>query len=171
MPLLGSLLLSHRPCRLRLRLRLRLRRLRQCLRQCQCRLRSAWSALPRNPLLPRSRRLPVPRVCFPPFLACHDLDSCLLSFIANERTCEAIYDYQATTDQEISLAENQTVTVIQRDTAGWWLVRRDDTGEEGWAPEAYLRPKRRSIPARPPPVPAPVPVPAPAPLLPQVSAA
>lgn len=53
---------------------------------------------------------------------------------------------------EMSLKKDDVVELVEKDTNGWWLVRKD--GNEGWAPNNYLElvpQKPKAPPAAPPP--------------------
>jgi hypothetical protein len=50
----------------------------------------------------------------------------------------ALYDYEAQTDDELSIRENDSLEVIDKSEPGWALVRNVKTGKEGSVPETYI---------------------------------
>lgn len=81
-----------------------------------------------------------------------------------EPTCKALYDFQGQSANELSLAKDEVVIIIRKEENGWWLTKKLDGKEQGWAPSAYLKeePMRSAPPPAPPaPPPAPRAVPAP----------
>lgn len=95
----------------------------------------------RNPSAGSSTRIPPP----PPPLAppAHPQPTA-------EPTCKALYDFQGTSPNELSLSKDEVIIIIRKEENGWWLTKKMDTAEQGWAPSAYLKEE----PARPPPPPA-----------------
>lgn len=49
----------------------------------------------------------------------------------------ALYDYDAQTADELSFKEGNTLTVITKDSGGWWECELN--GKRGWAPANYLQ--------------------------------
>ena len=52
-----------------------------------------------------------------------------------------LYDYAATEENEVTLSEGSTVAVVTKVTVvgdGWWKVRVESSGAEGYAPATYL---------------------------------
>ena len=52
-----------------------------------------------------------------------------------------LYDYAATEENEVTLVEGGTVAIVTKVTVvgdGWWKVRIESSGAEGYAPAAYL---------------------------------
>lgn len=64
-----------------------------------------------------------------------------------EPTCKALYDFQGTSANELSLTKDEVIIIIRKEENGWWLTKKMDTAEQGWAPSAYLKEE----PIRPPP--------------------
>ena len=50
---------------------------------------------------------------------------------------QALYDYDATTDDELSFRENDIITILQKDPAGWW--EGELNGKKGWVPANYVK--------------------------------
>lgn len=81
---------------------------------------------------------------------------------AAEPTCKALYDFQGTSANELSLSKDEVIIIIRKEENGWWLTKKMDTAEQGWAPSAYLKeessrpppPAVRAVPPPPPPPPA-----------------
>lgn len=77
-------------------------------------------------------------------------------------TCRALYDFQGQSANELSLAKDEVVIIVGKEENGWWLIKKMDTSEQGWAPSAYLKeeprppppPVVRAVPPPPPPPPA-----------------
>jgi len=51
---------------------------------------------------------------------------------------EALYDYQASDTDEISLSAGEKLSVLKEDESGWWTGRLPN-GQEGFFPGAYVR--------------------------------
>lgn len=76
-----------------------------------------------------------------------------------EPTCKALYDFQGTSANELSLTKDEVIIIIRKEENGWWLTKKMDTLEQGWAPSAYLKeeptrpppPAVRAVPPPPPP--------------------
>lgn len=51
---------------------------------------------------------------------------------------EALYDYQASDTDEISLSAGEKLFVLKEDESGWWTGRLPN-GQEGFFPGAYVR--------------------------------
>jgi len=49
----------------------------------------------------------------------------------------ALYDFEAQGDDEISVAENEPLTLVERENEDWWKVR-NARGEEGVVPASYV---------------------------------
>jgi len=49
----------------------------------------------------------------------------------------ALYDYDATTDDELTFREGDTITILQKDPAGWW--EGELNGQKGWVPANYVK--------------------------------
>jgi hypothetical protein len=53
----------------------------------------------------------------------------------------ALYDYEAQTDDELTIRENDELEVIETSEPGWAVVRNIKTGREGSVPESYIEVK------------------------------
>jgi len=54
-------------------------------------------------------------------------------------TCTAIYSYQAQKSDELSIEEGESLQIVQESSWDQWLVGRNESGEEGFVPENYVR--------------------------------
>eukprot|EP01083_Nonionella_stella_P062546 162623_1 len=54
-----------------------------------------------------------------------------------EFACRAIYDYCASTTDELDLKEGQEYTITDASSYGWWYAVNADC-DEGWVPSGYL---------------------------------
>jgi len=52
-------------------------------------------------------------------------------------TCSASFDYEAQTPDELSFNEGDTITIIQKDSGGWW--EGEVNGKRGWIPANYVK--------------------------------
>merc|ERR1712000_442656 len=50
---------------------------------------------------------------------------------------KALYDYDATTADELSFREGDIITILQKDPAGWW--EGEFNGQKGWVPANYVQ--------------------------------
>merc|ERR1711862_342602 len=50
---------------------------------------------------------------------------------------KALYDYDATTDDELTFREGDIITILQKDPAGWW--EGELNGQKGWVPANYVQ--------------------------------
>lgn len=51
--------------------------------------------------------------------------------------CRALYDYPGTADNELSFRAGETITILQKDPAGWW--EGELQGRRGWIPANYVQ--------------------------------
>eukprot|EP01062_Namystynia_karyoxenos_P078279 TRINITY_DN8039_c3_g1_i1.p1 TRINITY_DN8039_c3_g1~~TRINITY_DN8039_c3_g1_i1.p1 ORF type:complete len:1015 (+),score=338.19 TRINITY_DN8039_c3_g1_i1:91-3045(+) len=51
---------------------------------------------------------------------------------------EVLYPYSAAEKNQISLQPHEKITVLEKDKSGWWIGRRDGTGEVGIFPSTYV---------------------------------
>ncbi|KJE90762.1 hypothetical protein CAOG_02017 [Capsaspora owczarzaki ATCC 30864] len=58
---------------------------------------------------------------------------------ADSTSYRAMYDYDASKEDELSIREGDTLELVQQYEGGWWLCRNSN-GEEGLLPENYLSP-------------------------------
>ncbi|RKF73816.1 Myosin-1 [Golovinomyces cichoracearum] len=65
-----------------------------------------------------------------------------------------LYDFTAQTKNEISIKKDEILTIIQQENNGWWLAK-NASGQQGWAPTAFL--KKEVAPLAPVVTPRPVP--------------
>ncbi|KAH6669337.1 P-loop containing nucleoside triphosphate hydrolase protein [Halenospora varia] len=72
--------------------------------------------------------------------------------VSKEPQYRVLYDFAGQSANEITLKTGDLVTVVQKENNGWWLAKTT-SGQQGWAPSAYLKEEA------PPPPPAPVPTP------------
>eukprot|EP01111_Echinosteliopsis_oligospora_P014912 TRINITY_DN5735_c1_g1_i3.p1 TRINITY_DN5735_c1_g1~~TRINITY_DN5735_c1_g1_i3.p1 ORF type:complete len:1071 (+),score=360.39 TRINITY_DN5735_c1_g1_i3:181-3393(+) len=56
---------------------------------------------------------------------------------AAKPTCVAIYDYEASTDDELTFKEGDVITILQKDQNGWW--QGELMGKKGWIPANYVQ--------------------------------
>lgn len=49
----------------------------------------------------------------------------------------ALYDYDATTEDELTFREGDVITILQKDPAGWW--EGELNGQKGWVPANYVQ--------------------------------
>jgi hypothetical protein len=56
---------------------------------------------------------------------------------AAKPTVTALYDYDATTEDELSFKEGDQIVVIQKDQGGWW--EGELRGKRGWIPANYVK--------------------------------
>ena len=55
-----------------------------------------------------------------------------------ESNASALYDYEATADDEITIAAGERLKIVDRtSSADWWMVRKSD-GKEGLVPATYV---------------------------------
>ncbi|KAL7273155.1 class II myosin [Rhizina undulata] len=87
-----------------------------------------------------------------------------------EPTCKALYDFQGQTERELSLAKDEVVIIIRKEDNGWWLTKKLNSLEQGWAPSAYLKEEEHKAPPPPPPPPVVVAASRPVPTPPPVAA-
>eukprot|EP01100_Stratorugosa_tubuloviscum_P009543 TRINITY_DN3_c0_g1_i1.p1 TRINITY_DN3_c0_g1~~TRINITY_DN3_c0_g1_i1.p1 ORF type:complete len:1096 (-),score=666.41 TRINITY_DN3_c0_g1_i1:101-3388(-) len=50
---------------------------------------------------------------------------------------KALYEYQATTGEDISFNEGDILTIVQKDAGGWWEAELN--GQRGWIPANYVQ--------------------------------
>jgi serine/threonine protein kinase/ankyrin repeat protein len=50
---------------------------------------------------------------------------------------QALYDYQAQSQQELAVVAGESITVLQQNANGWWVCR-NSRGQEGYLPMNYL---------------------------------
>jgi len=50
---------------------------------------------------------------------------------------KALYDYDATTNDELTFREGDILTILQKDPAGWW--EGELNGQKGWIPANYVQ--------------------------------
>ncbi|KAH8679896.1 myosin-1 [Tricladium varicosporioides] len=77
--------------------------------------------------------------------------------VSREPQYRVLYDFAGQSANEITLKTGDLVTVVQKENNGWWLAKTT-SGQQGWAPSAYLKEE-----APPPPPVAPVVRPTPPP--------
>lgn len=51
--------------------------------------------------------------------------------------CIALYDFEAQGDDELSVSENESLTLIEKENDDWWKVR-NSAGQEGVVPASYV---------------------------------
>ena len=56
---------------------------------------------------------------------------------AGKPQAQALYDYDATTDDELTFKEGDVITILQKDPAGWW--EGELNGRKGWVPANYVK--------------------------------
>ncbi|PWN42572.1 hypothetical protein IE81DRAFT_301880 [Ceraceosorus guamensis] len=56
---------------------------------------------------------------------------------AAKEACIALYDFEAQGDDELSVAENEKLTLVERENEDWWKVR-NASGSEGVVPASYI---------------------------------
>ena len=61
----------------------------------------------------------------------------------------ALYDFATVEQGELPLTRGDVVELEDKESSGWWLVKKD--GIEGWAPADYLEPVPDAPKPRPPP--------------------
>lgn len=54
------------------------------------------------------------------------------------KTPTALYDYEATDDDEVTITEGEALKVLDRTNAEWWLVRRMKDNVQGLVPASYV---------------------------------
>eukprot|EP00756_Hemistasia_phaeocysticola_P028054 Hpha_TRINITY_DN16153_c2_g1::TRINITY_DN16153_c2_g1_i1::g.4229::m.4229 len=59
--------------------------------------------------------------------------------MAHTSVVEVLYPYSAAEKNQISLQPRERITVLEKDKSGWWIGRRDATGEVGIFPSTYVR--------------------------------
>ncbi|OXG22921.1 hypothetical protein C367_03848 [Cryptococcus neoformans Ze90-1] len=67
---------------------------------------------------------------------------------AVEEAATVLYDFDAAGDDELTVKENDTVTIVDKENDEWWLVK-DPRGQQGVVPAAYLQLNDGSVPAPP----------------------
>ncbi|ODO01433.1 hypothetical protein I350_06252 [Cryptococcus amylolentus CBS 6273] len=67
--------------------------------------------------------------------------------VASE-SATVLYDFDAAGDDELSVQENTTVEIVDKENEEWWLVK-DSHGQQGVVPAAYLQLNDGSAPAAP----------------------
>ncbi|KAI9698497.1 MAG: class II myosin [Candelina mexicana] len=82
-----------------------------------------------------------------------------------EPTYRALYDFTGQNENELTLTKDEIVTIVQKETNGWWLAKKRNSSAQAWTPSAYLE-EVISKPNLPPPPPAQAPrtIPAPSPI-------
>jgi len=50
----------------------------------------------------------------------------------------AVADYTALEETELSLIQNELLTLVKEGDDGWWYCRNLENNLEGWAPSGYL---------------------------------
>jgi len=48
----------------------------------------------------------------------------------------ALFDFEATADDELSFSEGQRIKILEQSETGWWLASLN--GQEGWIPSNYI---------------------------------
>ncbi|CAO1618113.1 unnamed protein product [Parajaminaea phylloscopi] len=77
------------------------------------------------PPVRKSATSPAPRAPTPPPAA------------ADGEPAMALYDFEAQGDDELTVAENESLTLIERENDDWWKVR-NASGQEGVVPASYV---------------------------------
>mmetsp|Transcript_23215 Transcript_23215/g.46612 ORF Transcript_23215/g.46612 Transcript_23215/m.46612 type:complete len:621 (+) Transcript_23215:138-2000(+) len=64
------------------------------------------------------------------------------NYVEEFKSCwfEALAEYKASTDTELSLKENDIVQLTEVDPSGWWKGIKHGTTATGWFPAAYVEP-------------------------------
>ncbi|KAJ3116985.1 cytoskeletal protein binding protein [Physocladia obscura] len=65
--------------------------------------------------------------------------------IASGKSAIALYDYDATNEEEITIRENDELIVIDSSDDDWWNVRLVRSGQEGLVPKLYVELKSNSF--------------------------
>ncbi|KAG4419258.1 hypothetical protein IFR04_007577 [Cadophora malorum] len=103
-----------------------------------------------NPSASSGRSVPPPPPSAPPAAAAPP----------REPQYRVLYDFNGQSANEITMAKDELVTILQKENNGWWLAKHP-SGQQGWAPSAYL--KEEAPPPPPPVAPAARPMPPPPP--------
>lgn len=78
-----------------------------------------------------------------------------------EPTAKALYDYTASSPNELSITRNEIIIVVKKENNGWLLAKRNDGSQQsGWTPASYveeIKPaaKKKAPPPTPPKKPKP----------------
>lgn len=51
--------------------------------------------------------------------------------------CTALYDFEAQGEDELSIADGETLTVVERENEDWWTVK-NKSGQQGVVPAQYV---------------------------------
>jgi hypothetical protein len=51
----------------------------------------------------------------------------------------ALYDYQGTTDEELSFKKGQSLTILNNENEDWWYATTSDKQAEGYVPRNFVR--------------------------------
>ncbi|XP_038063071.1 F-BAR and double SH3 domains protein 2-like isoform X2 [Patiria miniata] len=65
-----------------------------------------------------------------------------------QETCiraAALYDYQAQRDDELSIREHEYLEIIEESEGDGWVKARNESGQSGYIPEAYVQVERRHV--------------------------
>ncbi|ODV92443.1 hypothetical protein CANCADRAFT_56105 [Tortispora caseinolytica NRRL Y-17796] len=71
----------------------------------------------------------------------------------SEPSVKALYAFDARSDNEITIAKDEILLLLQKSDNGWWLCKKLDGSATGWAPTTYLEEVTASKAAPPPPPP------------------
>lgn len=71
-------------------------------------------------------------------------NECIPNTQDNENVVIALYDYNGSTDEELSLQAGQELIVLNDENDDWWYVTNSSTNQEGYAPSTFLRYKNAS---------------------------
>ncbi|KAI9680157.1 MAG: class II myosin [Trizodia sp. TS-e1964] len=72
---------------------------------------------------------------------------------ARDPTYRALYEFEGQSEIELSLKKDEVVLILEKKSNGWWLAKRLDSDNQGWAPSAYLKEEASRPPPPPPPPP------------------
>ncbi len=65
------------------------------------------------------------------------------------RVCQALYDYEANTEEELSIKENDILYVLEDDDPEWWKAKLKTVDpnelQVGLIPSNYVEPVRRLL--------------------------
>ncbi|KUJ24118.1 myosin-1 [Mollisia scopiformis] len=68
--------------------------------------------------------------------------------VARDPQYRVLYEFNGQSANEITLAKDELVSIVQKENNGWWLAKKSN-GQQGWAPSAYLKEEAPPPPAAP----------------------
>ena len=83
--------------------------------------------------------------------------------VADKPQVKVKYDFESPAAGQLTIKVGEVLDLSRKENNGWWLCKNPRTGQEGWAPAAYVEEIEQQRAPHPPPPPPPSVAPRPAP--------